>query len=200
MKINKEANIQISKYPSPHYEKFFEKFAEIDTVEIKDWNITHLIAYFVRRYKEYYNADYTFRFNSTAPGKSYEVYNFNKLAHQISANPTILKDYIDWWFCNKIIIKKKKLTSLAFLTEANIINEYKESKLLMGKKSISRSTFIPPNFMDVIRRYDHDIETYGDLAFVKRCISTNDYEQKHIEMMQELNKIGMDISSLDRVK
>jgi len=200
MKTNKETDIPISKYPSPHYEKFFEKFAEIDTVEIKDWSNTHLIAYFVRRYKEYYNSDYTFRFNSTAPGKSYEVYNFNKLAHQISSNPTILKDYIDWFFTNKIIIKKKKITSLAFLTDANIINEYKENKLLMGKRSISRSTTIPMNFISVIRKFDNDIETYGDLAFVKRCMLTNDCEKKHIEMMQELNKIGMDISSLDRVK
>lgn len=194
------SNIPISKYPSIHYQKFFDKFPEIDTTEIKDWCQTHLISYFVRRYKDHYGTDYTFRFNSTAPGKCYEVYNFNKLAHQISVDPIILKDYIDWWFANKIIIKKRKITSLAFLTDANIINEYKENKLLMGKRKIDRSTTIPTNFLVVIRKFDNDIETYGDLAFIKRCISSNDYEHKHIEMMQELNKVGMDLNSLDRVK
>ena len=110
-------DIQLNKYPNVHWEKFFAKFPDINTLDVKDWSATHMIAYFASKYSIHYGIDYTFRFNSTAPGKSYEVYQINKLASMLSAEPVILKDYIDWFFAKKILIKKKKIRFLSCLQQ-----------------------------------------------------------------------------------
>lgn len=191
--------ISLKEYPSKHYAKFFERFSSIDVLPVEQWDLTLIIAYFCKRYKTYYKLDYTFRFNNTAPTKSYEVYNFKKLAAMLSSNPIILKDYIDYIFETKIIARKKRITSVAILTDANTINDYKFKKLLMGKEiSIDRVIVIPPIYMEILRKYECNFTNYGELSFAKRCVDAGD--DKYKEMLNELNKAGMDISILNRIK
>ena len=194
--------IQLGKYPNIHWEKFFGKFIDIETLNVKDWNATHLIAYFAKKYKAHYGMDYTFRFNSTAPGKSYEVFQINKLASMLSADPTILVAYIDWFFAKKILIRKKKITSMSFLTDANTVNDYKNNHLMINKNSsIDRSTILPPNYTEVVRKFSNSISTYGDLSFVVKCMENgNATDDKYKEMLEELGKEGLNIGALDRVK
>lgn len=199
-KMNQE-NIPLAAHLSIHYKKFFDKFPEIETTDIKAWSNTHVIAYFCKRYKAYYGVDYTFRFNSTAPGKSYEVFQINKLSSMLSAEPIILKDYIDYFFDTRIIAKKRRITSMAYMTDANVVNDYKFKKLLIGKNiNIDRTTVIPPNYTSVIRDFGSNVRTYGDLAFVKRCVDNGNGDDKYKAMLVALAKAGLDISSLDRVK
>lgn len=195
-------NIQLGKYPNIHWERFFAKFTEMETRDIKDWNAIHIIAYFAKKYNIHYGMDYTFRFNSTAPGKSYEVFQINKLSSMLSSEPIILKDYIDWFFAKKILIRKKKITSMAFLTDANVVNDYKLNHLMINKNSnIDRTTMLPPNYTEVVRKFSNSISTYGDLAFLVKCIeSGNATDNKYKDMIDELGKAGMNISALDRVK
>jgi hypothetical protein len=199
-KNNMNQDISIENYPSIHWKKFFENFSDIEMIKIDKWNTAHLIGYFCKKYKDQYGVDYTFRFNSTAPSKSYEVYNFLKLANMLSSSPNILKDYIDWFFIEKIIAKKRRITSMAFLTEANIVNEYKFKKLLMGAKSVDRTTVIPPIYAVIVQKYGLPFKNYGELAFVKRCIDTGNGADAHKAMLSELAKAGLDITMLDRVK
>lgn len=188
-----EINIEPAEYPSLQYKKFFEKFLEIDNLEVAKWNITHLIAYFARRYKQHYNVDFTFKFNSPSPSKCYEVYNMNKLSHMISKDPIIIKNYIDWWFDKKIILKKKRIISMAFLTDANICNEFKWQ--IMQSTNIDRTTTIPQKYLDAIQSFNTDIKTYGDLAFIRN--STND---TYKTILQTIVNLGFDISILGKVK
>lgn len=198
-KVNQE--ISISAYPSVHWAKFFDKFAAVDIVPIGDWDTILLIAYFCKKYKTHYGTDYTFKFNSTAPTKSYEVYQFRKLSSMLSDNATILKDYIDWFFTEKIVARKRRITSMSFLTDANVVNEYKFKKLLMGKQvSIDRSTVIPPNYSAIIQKFGFNFTNYGELAFLKRAIDSGNGSESHKEMLVELSKSGLDVSVLDRVK
>jgi hypothetical protein len=198
-KMNQD--ISLTSYPSIHYKKFFERFPEIETIEVKEWSATHVIAYFCKKYKAYYGLDYTFRFNSTAPGKSYEVFQIGKLANMLSAEPVILKDYIDYFFEQKIINRKRRITSLAFLTDANVVNDYKFKKLLIGKSiSVDRSTAIPPNYIEVINEFGFKLKTYGELSFVKRCVDNGNGNEKYKDMLNALTKAGLDITLLDRVK
>lgn len=193
--------ISLNEYPSVHYKKFFARFPEIETTELKDWEGVHIIAYFCKKYEEHYGVKYSFRFNSTAPTKSYEVFQIRKLASMLSASPNILKDYIDWFFQEKIIIRKKRITSMAFLTEFGVVNEYKFKKLLMGKQvSIDRATIVPPNYVAIIQKHGFNFTNYGELSFVKRCIDSGNGSQAHKDMLGELGKEGMDVSVLDRVK
>jgi hypothetical protein len=200
-KVNQES-ISLTEYPSIHYKKFFDRFPEIESVAVNDWEGVHVIAYFCKKYEDYYGLKYSFKFNSTAPTKSYEVFQIRKLASMLSASPNILKDYIDWFFTNKIISRKRRITSMAFMTDTITVNEYKFKKLGINKNiSIDRSTTLPPNYIEVITGFGQNISNYGELAFVKRCMDNgNATDPKFREMMDALRKAGLDTNSLDRVK
>ena len=199
--MNQES-ISLNEYPSVHWKKFFQLANKTDTIPVEEWNTTNLIGYFCKKYKDYYNLDYTFKFNSTAPTKSYEVFNFRKLSSMLSSEPNILKDYIDWFFQNKIVARKRRITSMAYLTDAITVNEYKFKKLLISKNiSIDRSTTLPPNYIEVITGFGQHISNYGELAFIKRCMDNgNATDPKFKEMMDALRKAGLDTNSLDKVK
>lgn len=198
-KMNEQ--ISLEEYPSIHWKKFFVQFPEIETLDVKDWGAVHILSYFCKKYENHYNVKYSFRFNSTAPTKSYEIFQTKKLASMLSASPNILKDYIDWFFETKIIAKKRRITSMAFLTDFGVVNEYKFKKLLMGKQvSIDRATVIPPNYTVIIQKHGFKFTNYGELSFLKRCIDTGNGSQAHKDMLAELSKEGMDISVLDKVK
>lgn len=199
-KLKMNEQISLNQAPSIHYKKFFDRFGEIDSVKIDDWEAVHIISYFCRKYEQHYNEKYAFRFNSSAPGKSYEVFQFRKLAMILSASPTILKDFIDWFFIEKIIARKRRITSMAFLTDVNTVNEYKNKKLLMGNRSVDRSTVIPPIYSATIQKYGFAFKNYGELSFLKRCIDAGNGSEEHKMMLNELAKLGLDIASLDRVK
>lgn len=181
-------------YPSIHWKKFFERFPEIETLQIDKWENVHIIAYFCKRYNDHYSITYSFKFNSTAPTKSYEIFQIKKLGMILSTSPIILKNYIDWWFQNKIILKKKKITSMAFLTDTNVVNDFKFSHFLAGK-NIERATAIPLTYKMIVDNYDKNINTYGDLAFIlKSC------DENYKEMFNQLKINGMDLNILDKVK
>lgn len=192
--------ISLNQAPSIYYKKFFDRFDEIDSLDTDDWEGVHVIAYFCKKYEQYYNEKYAFRFNSTAPGKSYEVFQFRKLAMTLSASPIILKDYVDWFFQEKIVVRKRRITSMAFLTDVNTVNEYKNKKLLMGSKSVNRTTVIPPIYAVIVQKYGLPFKNYGELSFVKRCIDTGNGSDAHKAMLSELAEAGLDITMLDRIK
>jgi len=201
MKEKENQNLPLNEYPSKAWEKFFARFPETERLDVSAWDTTNVLAYFCTKYKDYYSAEFTFKFNSTAPSKSYEVFQMRKLAQTLSSDPQILKDYIDWWFKVKVPLRKKRIYSLAFLTDQIVINEYKVKHLLAGKSStIDRTTYIPSNYAAIIAKYASNITNYGELAFIKRCIDSGNGEEKYSQMLTELKNNGMDIAILDRVK
>jgi hypothetical protein len=82
------------------------------------------------------------------------------------------------------------------LCDANYISEYKEDHLGMGDKSVDRSTPIPPNFANVIKAHNQPFTTYGELAFAKQC----NEDDKYKIVFDDLEKAGMNLNVLDRVK
>lgn len=191
----KKNNMQIeSSYPSIYWEKFFKQFEEINILSIDKWTLTHIIGYFCQKYKNNYKIDYTFKFNSSAPSKSYEIYQMKRLSNMLSSSPFILKDYIDWWFQTKIIEKKKRITSMAFLTDANIVNEYKFKKVLIEhQNTIERTTVLPQSYITVLCKYNCKFTTYGELAFIKN-------NEKYKNIFIDLVNSGFNVACLDRVK
>src|ERR1700722_273844 len=79
-KMIQDISISLNEYPSIHWKKFFDKFEDINLFPVGKWDLNNLIAYFCKKYKDYYKLDYTFKFNSTAPSKSYEVFQIRKLS------------------------------------------------------------------------------------------------------------------------
>jgi len=191
----------LNEYPSIHWKKFFDRFSEIEEKPLLEWDANNILSYFCKRYKEHYKLDYTFKFNSTSPSKSFEVFQIKKLSMNLSKDPLILKNYIDWWFENKIILKKKRITSMAFLSEANVVNEYKfKVQLSSSNGKIERSTLIPENYKQIIDKHQIEIKTYGDLSFVKKIIDDGGAAIEHENMIKDLVLNGFDLTILDKVK
>lgn len=195
---------ELKSIPNEKWAKFFDKFNEIETLDVSQWKVVHLLGYFIKKYKETYQIDYPWKFNNQNPNKSFEVWQMNTLAAKLSANPKILKDYIDWAYDNLVPKAKRRLTSISFMTKDEIVNPYKVDVLLGGKKNLSvdRTTPLPTIFSEVVfNRMGHKFATYGDLAFVDQ-IYNDTQNEKHddwLAVRDELKDKGFDLEILSRV-
>ena len=189
----------LSDAPNDYYRKFFEKFKEIEALNPKDYKTVHLIAYFCKKYFETYNVKYKFKFNSPTPSKCFEAFQIKKLASMLTADPVLLKEYIDWIYKNKVIKAKRRLTSISFMTVENVVNEYKFNVLLNSKRdngSIDRSTPLPQEYKDVFSIIGYNMSTYGELAFLNKM---NDKSADVLNGFDKVKQMGFDVNVLDRV-
>jgi hypothetical protein len=185
--------------PNEKYKKFFEKFAEIETLDIAQWKVAHLLGYFCKKYKETLGTDYSWKFNNQSPTKCFEVWQINTLAAKLSANPKILKDYIDWAFANLVVGKKYRPRSISFITKEEVVIPYKMNVLLAGQKSLNvdRSTPLPATYRDILKNVASlNINTYGDLAFV---LQMDPLPENVAEATNQMTTQGFDKEVLKRI-
>jgi len=185
--------------PNDKYKKFFEKFAEIDTLDVSQWKVAHILGYFCKKYKQTYGIDYSWKFNNQSPTKCFEVWRANTLAAKLSANPKILRDYIDWVFVNYVPKTKARFRSVSFITKDEIVQDYKLNVLLAGQKNlqVDRSTPLPSNYCDILKELAGiNVSTYGDLAFISQMDPMPDNIAK---AMEKLAEFGLDQEVLKRI-
>ncbi len=193
----KKSDGELNPIPNEKYEKFFAKFAEVDTLEVSQWKVAHLLGYFCQKWKAQYDTDYHWKFNNQNPNKCFEVWQMNTLVAKLSANPQILKDYIDWVFVN-VVPKKGKLRSISFMTSDDIVIPYKMNVLLAGKKDlhVDRSTSLPSQYKEILVRYGLMLSNYGELAF----ISQMEPPTMNVEMaLKEMIGAGFDMEVIKRI-
>ena len=192
----KNDNIEFEEAPNDAYKKFFLKFKEIETVAVDQWTVTHLLGFFCKLYQDHYNAEYKFKYNTTAPSKCFEVFQVKKLGQNLSTNPSLLKKYIEWAFKEKVKSAKRKVTSIAFLSHETLVNEYK-LKYLAGElktQKVDRTTAVPQEFSNIIKKYNYSISTYGELAFLLQI-----EEESISEMSRELSTAGLNIIQIKNI-
>lgn len=182
------------------YQKFFQKFEEIKTLDIEQWKTAHILGYFVGKFKVAYGTDYKFKYNSPSPSKCFEVFQIKKMSQLLSSKPKILKEYIDWIFSEKVEKGKKKFRSISFLTGEDILKEYKE--LILNDKPIDRTTLLPSNIITLLSPLNSNIgiiATYGDFAFYNKALGKEEWWQ---EKMKEAHKLypEFDFTTLERIK
>ncbi len=198
-KKNDSFDDKISTIPNEKYQKFFDKFKEIDTLDVAEWRIPHLLGYFCKKYKEHLGSDYSWKFNNPSPAKCFEVWQANTLAAKLSANPQILRDYIDWAFENLVKDKKYRPRSISFITREEVIIPYKMNVLLAGQKNLNvdRSTQLPATYRDVLKTIGStNVDTYGELAF----ISQMDPMPDNLKLaLSKLTEMGFDLKVLKRI-
>jgi retron-type reverse transcriptase len=196
MKNKLNDNINLEGAPNEKYEKFFKKFEEISILNPSSWNVTHLLGYFCKKYKEQYQTEYKFKFNSPTPSKCFEVFQIKKLAMNLTSDPTLLKEYIDWVYDNKVVKAKRKLTSISFMTNEGIVNEYKINVLLSNddKPGIDRTTPLPNKYKIVFETIGFPINTYGELAFIYQMD-----DEKVKNAFSQIELIGFDKSKLEKI-
>jgi hypothetical protein len=188
----------LSDLPNEQYEKFFAKFSEIDHLPVEDWKVVHILGHFCKKYREAYGVDYKFKFNNPSPTKSFEVFQIKKLAMQLTSNPALLKEYIDWIFETRVKQAKRKLTSISFMTVEGIVNDYKLNVLLSGKQELSldRSSVLPEKYKSVFAEVGVKLNNYGDLAFLSQMI---DQPSDIILAFNKIEELGFDRTILDRI-
>jgi hypothetical protein len=141
-------------------------------LDVSNWKSLHLLSYFCRKYKSACGIDYVWKFNTPSPVRSFEMWQMNTLAAKLSANPKILKDYIDWAFDTLVKGKKYKPRSISFLTKEEVVIPYKMNVLLAGQRNsnVDRSASLPTIYQDILQQTAGiTISTYGDLAFISQA-------------------------------
>ena len=185
--------------PNDKYKKFFEKFAEIDTLDVSQWKVAHILGYFCKKYKDTYGLDYSWKFNNPSPTKCFEVWQVNTLAAKLSQNPKILKEYIDWVYEIHVPKTKARFRSVSFITKDEIVQDYKMNVLFAGQKNlhVDRSTALPSNYADIIKQLAGiSVSTYGDLAFISQI---SDMPVELTNAFQTIEAMGFDTNILKRI-
>lgn len=192
-----ESGGELSSVPNDKYRKFFEKFAEIETLEVEQWRPAHLLGYFCKKYKETYNEDYNWKFNDPNPSKCFEVWQLSRISANISANPTLIKNYIDWAYQNLVPKATRRFTSISFITKDQTMIWYKMNVLLGTKKNlnVSRSTLLPENYRTVFQEIGVFADSYGDLAFLSQMEQTPELTLA----FEKLAELGFDKDILERI-
>lgn len=193
-----ETGGELTSVPNDKYRKFFDKFSEIETMEVAQWKLAHLLGYFCKKYKDHYHVNYSWKFNNESPTKCFEVWQMNTLLAKMSTNPKIIKEYIDWVFVNVVPKAKRRLTSISFMTAENVVNDYKVGVLFAGKKNLSvdRSTQLPPEYQAIFEQSGTSIKSYGDLAFVSQM---SDMPGSLQDALLKIEQMGFDKSILSRI-
>lgn len=190
---------ELTPIPNDKYKKFFEKFGEIETLDVSQWKVAHILGYFCKKYKETYGLDYSWKFNNQSPTKCFEVWQANTLAAKLSANPKILRDYIDWVFTNYVPKTKARFRSVSFITKDETVQDYKMNVLLAGQKNlqVDRSTSLPSNYSDIMREIGNvNVNTYGDLAFLAHM---DPMPSNIAQALEKLAEFGLDQNVLKRI-
>ena len=91
--LNQE--IEFDDFPNEKYKKFFDKFAEINSLEQKLWKPVHLLAYFAKKYQNHYNVKYKFKYNTPSPANCFEVFQIKKLSMNLTKNPETIKNILN---------------------------------------------------------------------------------------------------------
>lgn len=188
---------ELTDLPNDKYKKFFEKFKEIETLDIINYKPVHILGYFVKKYYETYQVNYKFKFNSPSPSKCFEVFQIKKLAMMLSSDPKILKDYIDWVFFN-VVKHKRRLTSISFMTIEKIVNDYKFNVLLSNNKNsnVERSTPLLDKYKTIFSSMGINVNTYGELAFILQIDPMPIETQKAFE---QIKLLGFDKDILKKI-
>lgn len=189
-----------SDIPNDKYKKFFAKFEEIKTLPVQNWKPVHLLGFFISKFQETFGTTYQFKFNSPSPSKCFEVFHIKKLGSVLSSKPNTLKEYIDWIFEEKVGIDGKKFRSISFLTNEDIVKEYKFK--MMTKPKIDRTTPLPSEIVMLFNEGDWEgtglITTYGDLAFFTQAYKGSEYFEDRIRYARE--KYNFDFGVLEKIK
>jgi hypothetical protein len=194
-----ESGGELTTVPNEKYRKFFDKGLDFVKLDVADWKAAHLIMYFDKKYRDTYGVSYAWKFNNPSPAKCFEVWQFNTLCAKLSANPKILRDYIDWVYDVEVPKTKAKFRSISFITQDERVNYYKLNILLAGQKNLSvdRSTPLPSIYRDVFNTVGGiSISTYGDLAFISRM---DPMLEKISSAMLAIEEQGFDLEVLKRI-
>lgn len=153
--------------PNEYWKLFFEKIYDVDSLEIKQYKPFHVLGFFCKEYKKYYERDYQFKFNTEMPMKSFEMFHINRLKLNLSKDPEIQCQYIGWIFSYICPKMKRGFSSISFINNENVMRQFKEQFLSSAlPSSLERGSKLDTWIIDLFKDTNRPIQTYGELALI----------------------------------
>ncbi len=197
MKKENFMDYELSSVPNNNYKKMFDKFKKIEHLPVSEWKKIEILGYFCKKYFDFYQSNYVFKFNTPTPSKCFEVWQVSALSGKLSSDPQILKTYIDWSFKEVVPKAKRKLTSISFLNKDDVLTFYKMNVLQNSQENgVNRSTFLPDYIKSVFKNVGITINNYGELSFLYKM----DNPPPHVmESISKIESLGFDNKIVDKI-
>lgn len=112
-------------------------------------HISCVLGYFCDRYRLAYGMDYTLSLTPQGLFRGAEAVFCRRLLASFSNSAAEVREYIDWFFLNKVQSRKKKITSMSVMLAPNVIGLFKHQAA--KKKIITRSTPVPSKMLEWIQ-------------------------------------------------
>lgn len=129
-----------------------------------------LLGYFCSLYEKNYSVPYQMSLNPNGLFRGPEATFIRRLLGAFSANTRQVRQYMDWVFQHKVVEKKKKITSLSFLTVPNTIQLFRFQQ--EKARQITRSTKLPTPMLNWLSTnaptvlQKAQLDDFGDLAML----------------------------------
>lgn len=146
-----------------------------------------LLGYFVSKYKEVYEFDFTLSLNEKGLFRGQETNILRRIYQALNSDAEACKQYINWYFLDKVQRRKKRLTSISVLATPALLNEFK--LYVKKQRVVSRDKKIPTGMHNWIRDFAPgvnkvtDLNDYGDL----HSLMTH-YRNGHMKGVPDLDK------------
>lgn len=173
------------------WDTFFKKLSMWKETPVDDWKEYQILGYLISKLESYLERKFAFAL-SGQPSKCPEMFFIKKIIYSLDTkDPEIVKNYIDWIFETKIIPSKVKLRSVGYFHNASFANQFLDQA--KKAKQITRTTPLPIEYKSIVDFFKAPVETFGDLAFVKKVIESNPEDDDSInfkKMFSNLVSIG----------
>lgn len=171
------------------YSKFWEMPEKWSS---KKDHLMCLMGYFSKLYNQHYGTDFTFSLNDKGLFRGPEVTLLRKMYSLLGNDADLSKTYLEWIFAKKVVLKKKKITSLGFLATPAIVQEFK----LSYKKSLTvdRNTVLPSRMIDWIKKFtptvlsNVSLRDFGELKLLLTYFKDGHFSDDS-EMKTLINKL-----------
>lgn len=203
-KIKKPRKMGVNKTGelSAWWVKFFERIRGFNDIEVSKWADQEILGYLCSKYEQLYGHSFSFSLKGS-PSRCDEMFAIKKIKMVLNSdNPKLIKEYIDWVFASKLEGKQTKIVSMKYFMTPGICNEFKHHHI--KKSKISRTTQLPNDVINAFAEESHpEINTYGDLAFIKMAVDGSPDAEEMSEYKNLLNlaeRYCFDLKTLDTLE
>jgi hypothetical protein len=176
--------------PLPNgWSKYLEKTNACLSLPPEEWKDPQVLGYLIHRFKKYTGRDFALTF-SKSPTKSPELHFVKALQAMLTtSNGDIVKQYIDWCFDVKIIPKEIQIRSFALLNNNTFVNEFLHFRSKARK--VTRATLLPVEWRSRAKEMDIEVETYGDIVFIKLAVERGEADISYRNYYNYLSENGL---------
>lgn len=185
--------------PNAHWQKFINETKRHQELPVHRWSLNQILGYIIDRYTKHMGIPFRFSY-SGSPTKSKEIYCMKRMATNLATeDPNILKQYIDWIFDKQIIPNKTPIKSLAYFFTRGLCDKFLYH--YSQSQRITRTTPLPPKFVEEANSLGLQLNTYGDLAFAKMAVnnSPEDYSE-YINYFDRIKNLGFNEQLLNKIE